>query len=274
MKLKELPAYLFRARQLKRVPEANLCSYCAPPIANSVVSLTTIASRLPRLHLVIRSLLVQSLPAEKVILWLNKNLETSIPSSLRRLESLRFEIRLSQESSPHRKLVEPLRDSELSNKIIITCDDDMLYPEDWLKRLYAFYQQHPNQIVAHECRKILKGENGEILPYAKWAKEAPGCSNVDTVSLGYGGVIYPPGCLPQQTVDAETYLKLAPHADDLWFKAMSIQSGTAIRRTQECEPMPIPILGSQRNALKRANIKLDGNRDQWLSIANALKISI
>ena len=69
-------------------------------------------------------------------------------------------------------------------------------------------------------------------------------------------------------------MAVAPRADDLWFKAISILSNRSIRRTTDCEPMPIPILGSQKVALKRDNIKGDQNRAQWLAISEALNIDI
>ena len=264
MKLKEIPSYLIRALQLKRIPLTKLRQPAAQSLTDFIVSLTSIEPRLGTLDLVIRSLLSQSVRAEKVILWLHHDLERRLPKRLEELESEAFEIRYSEELGPHRKLVEPLRNMPHTN--VITCDDDMLYPADWLERLVAEHYQFPDDIVAHECRKILQTGAGDIRPYAEWVKENPGESHSDTISVGYGGVLYPSGCLPPETIDKEKYLKLAPKADDLWFKAMSLIGNTAIRRTQNCEPMPIPILGSQRVALKRGNIGGDLNRQQWLAL--------
>lgn len=264
MKLKELPSFLRRSWQLARIPAAKLNTSPAYVETNLIISLTSIEARLSTLHLVIRSLLSQNQNAELIVLWLHKDLESKIPLKLQKLLSARFEIRFSDESCPHRKLVEPMR--HLPGKKIVTCDDDMLYHADWLERLLQAHRETPNEIVAHECRKILKNNDGDIRPYAEWVKEAPGESHDDTISIGYGGVLYPQDCLPSETLDKETYLRLTPRADDLWIKAMSMKAGTRIRRSKRCEPMPIPILGTQRVALKRQNIGGDENRSQWRAL--------
>lgn len=274
MKLKEVPRYVYRAWQLKKLPSRALRVQNSNTQGNTIVSFTSISARLPYLHLVARSLISQSLAPEKIILWLHSNLETSLPKNLTKLVGDNFEIRFSAEHCPHRKLVEPLRDEALKRKIIVTCDDDMMYPTDWFARLIQSHTENPRQIVAHECRKIVKNSLGVVLPYSEWVKEDPGASALDTIAVGYGGVLYPPNCLAPTTTDRATYMALAPRADDLWFKAMSMLNGTPIRRCSHCEPMPTPILGSQKVALKRANIKGDENREQWLAIAEKYNLRV
>lgn len=273
MKIKEIPLYLRKAKELKKIPAARLgITETGKTEVDVLISLTSIRHRLAKLHLVIRSLLLQSVQAEKILLWLHHDLAGELPQSLTSLIGPRFEIHYTNEHSPHRKLTETLRN--FSKRNIVTCDDDMLYPSDWLSRLIDDHDKHPDEIIAHECRKISTTDSGDIRPYLTWVKETPGASHSDTISVGYGGVFYPAGSLPDETLDKDTYLRLTPSADDLWFKAMSLMSGTRIRRSSICEPMPIQILGSQKVALKHKNIKEDRNRAQWLDLIKEFNISV
>jgi len=268
MKLKEIPGYLSRRLQLSLLNKAALTAQAAKPTQDLIISLTSIDSRLTTLHLVIRSLLSQTLPAEKIILWLHFDLQGIIPRKLLELQCQHFEILFTNEKSPHRKLTETLR--RHAEKRIVTCDDDMLYPADWLERLIEDHLRFPDQIIAHECRRILSSSSGDILPYREWVKEQPGKSHANTIAIGYGGSLYPPGSLPKQTLDTEDYLKLSDKMDDLWFKAMSLKAGTQTRRARRCAPKPTPIFGTQRQALKRNNVNHDMNRAQWLVLVKEL----
>jgi hypothetical protein len=83
------------------------------------------------------------------------------------------------------------------------------------------------------------------------------------LALGYGGVLYPPGSLHDDATNRDLFEKLAPAADDLWFKAMAIRAGTSVCRSAENRPGPLPIAFSQAVSLKHTNITDDRNRTQW-----------
>src|SRR5690606_2647803 len=118
----------------------------------------------------IRSLLAQSYPAEKIILWLNESLRGQLPQSLRELEGDVFEIRYVNLTCSHRKLIHSL---ELyPNKTIVTCDDDLMYDAAWLHRLYQSHVAHPKDVIAHECRLIRFIAPGQPAPYSEWKAEA------------------------------------------------------------------------------------------------------
>ena len=72
--------------------------------------------------------------------------------------------------------------------------------------------------------------------------------------------------LDDRVVDRDTYMRLCPHADDLWFKAMAMLKGTAVRRSRNTEPGPLPIIGSQSVSLGDKNIDEDLNRVQLLDL--------
>ncbi len=265
MKLKEVPKSLSTAYKLRSKPVAKLgegAKACSIPL---IVSLTSIPSRLAILHLTIRSLFNQTLAPEKVVLWLHTSLKTELPSQLKRLEGENFSIRYSNQACSHRKLVESLIAFE--GKTIVTCDDDVMYASNWLERLVEEHQQYPNSIIAHECRKISYDDNDSPLPYSTWKNQVPGEASSNTLAIGYAGVLYPAGSLYPDVTNKDLYLTLAPKADDLWFKAMSLLNGTETRRSKNPPPKPIPIFYSQGVSLKKYNVRQDGNRQQWEAVA-------
>ena len=270
MKLKEMPRSLARSIQLRFSNPDALGRHAQPASTEVIISLTSIESRLPTLELTIRSLLDQDVGFQKVVLWLNEMLALSVPKRLRALCSDRFEIRYSKEHGPHRKLIETLRHHE--GATVVTCDDDMLYPQDWLARLLATHQQHPGDIIGHECRKVSYKANNALEDYECWPDEANGASSATTLAIGYGGVLYPPKALHPDALNSELYEELAPRADDLWYKAMALRQGTAVRRSENSTPKPTPILFAERVSLKKTNIRQGGNVEQWQRLAERFSL--
>lgn len=270
MKLKELPGSLWTSWKLKGLPTKALISPQASTIP-VIVSLTSIPSRLDTLYLVIRSLLTQTQRPEKILLWLHNDLQSKIPSSLSMLVGDIFEIHYVDMTCSHRKLVHSL---ELyPHKIIVTCDDDLMYSPSWLQRLYQDHLIYPDRVIAHECREIAYDTEGKLLNYDQWKTQTmPGVTSPWMMPIGYGGVLYPPSVLHADVARAELYLALAPRADDLWFKAMSHLNGTMTQRSQQPGQKPIPIAGSQKVSLKHTNVRANGNYEQWQAICDHYQI--
>lgn len=265
MKLGQLPKSLLRNRELKRIHFDQLHDAAAPQVP-VIVSFTSIPSRLPIVHLTVRSLLSGTRKPEKVVLWLNDQLQDNIPQSLEELLGPRFEIRYVAGTSSHRKLVHSLQ--AFPDKIIVTCDDDMMYESSWLEFLYDDHLRYPEDIIANECRAIAYDVYGELLPYRYWYREPQQGITYDALlPIGFGGVLYPPSTLYKDVCNSELYLAITPKADDLWFKAMSYLQGTRSRRASRPIGKPLTIVNSQRVALRSTNVKHDGNRPQWGAVA-------
>lgn len=224
----------------------------------------TIQYRLPKLHIVIRSLLNQTVSFKKIVLWVNEDLKSEIPKSLSQLQSDKFEINFSKSNSSHRKLVEPLK--IYPDKHIVTCDD-VMYPKGWLERLLIEHKKHPDAVVAHMCRAFRFDDNDCLMPYKKWRSEALGQSSDRTLALGWGGILYPPYSLHEDVLNESLYMSLAPKADDFWFKAMAHKKGTKVFKSSQPNPEPIPIMFTQKYSLLKDNRDNDENRKQWLDIA-------
>jgi hypothetical protein len=266
VKLKEyLPSFLESLR-VRRLQRDELVRAATDPLP-VVVSMTSIPARLGILHLTVRSLLDQTRKPERIVLWLHRDLRGTLPESLSGLEGPVFEIRYVDLECPHRKLIHSL--TAFPDHAVVTCDDDMIYDPTWLERLYADHVRFPNSIIAHECRRIARASDGELLPYRRWPTvRVRGVDGKALVPTGYAGVLYPPGALPPEALDVELFMRLAPTADDLWFKAMSLLNGTGVRRSSAPSPKPRLIIGSQRVSLMRTNVREDSNRQQWQAICD------
>lgn len=269
MKLKEYPLSLFRKWQLRL--NSSSVPFNKSNSIPCVISLTSIPSRIETIDLVIRSLLMQDQPAEKIILWLNSSLKGLLPKKLNDLQSDYFEIRFRDQTSPHRKLVFSLQ--ELTEKVVVTCDDDIMYDKTWLGRLYKDHLRYPKDIIAHQCRAITVIDEA-LLSYHQWPTiEDKDVSCANFLPIGYGGVLYPVGSLHSDVTDASKYMMLAPKADDLWFKAMSLINNTQVRRSSDPRGKPLPIIGTKGGSLAKTNIAQDGNRIQWQAICDYYQIN-
>lgn len=264
MKLKEYLPSLIKMARLKRLDPAAL-NEPTPRDVPVIVSCTSIPSRFRVLDKTVRSVLNQTKPPKKMILWLHERHQGTLPPSLTRMEGKKFEIHYTELDSPHCKLVPTLLAHP--QETIVTCDDDLMYEPNWLETLWESHQAHPGEVITHIGRNLAYTETGEILPYLDWKTErTPGASNPRLVPMGWGGVLYPPGCLHGDATNVELYSKLAPKADDLWFKAMSAINGTSSRKADTPVPPPYPMPNSQAVSLKKTNVKQDGNRTQWQAL--------
>lgn len=260
MKLKEIPKSVFRSLQLRATPRSRLFQPAAAEVP-VVVSFTSIPPRLPRVDLVVRSLLTQTRVPEKIVLWLPEPDLPKIPKRLQALVHDRFEIRPTPLTAPHKKLIHALE--AFPGHVIVTCDDDLMYRRRWLESLYASHRQHPGCIIGHQLRRIRYDAQGNLLPYKAWTYQGPDTPAEAVMAIGAGGVLYPPGSLDERVQDRETFMELCPRADDLWFKMMGLLAGTRVVPPGEPVKEPIPIIGTQKYSLKKTNINQDQNRTQW-----------
>lgn len=264
MKVKEIPISLFHSFRLLIQSKKGLVNvgHNIPVI----VSLATIPSRLNIVHLTIRSILNQSISPEKIILWLHKDLKNDIPKKLSNLEGGLFEIKFSELTSSHRKLVNTIKIHP--NKVIVTCDDDMIYRKNWLENIYNSHKKNTGMVIANQVRCITYKDD-EVLAYTKWNSMNGLCNNnAAMLPIGAGGTLYPPNSLFKDVTNTELFLKLTPSTDDLWFKAMSLKQKTNSILSEHPTKEPIPIWGSQNISLKKGNIKEDKNRIQWQKVAD------
>jgi len=185
-----------------------------------VVSLTTYGRRIYNVDLTIRSLLNQTYKPDVIILNLahkefNNN---NIPNKLKRLEKYGLLINYTDDLLSYKKLIPTL--SLYPDDLIITVDDDVLYPNFLIENLINAYNENPKKIYGYRGYTILHN-NQQIAPYKKWEKCKKDKSGMNIMLTGVGGVLYWPGCFHPDLLRQDLFMSLAPTADDIWFKIMT-----------------------------------------------------
>ncbi len=196
-----------------------------------IVSLTSFPDRMYDIHYCLYSLLNQSLKPDILVLWLGieqfPNKEKDLPKSVLKLVKNGLAIKWCKDIKSYKKLIPAL--SEFPNDIIVTADDDIYYPNYWLKTLYDAYINNKTMIHCMRAHRVSFDKLGNILPYNSWEhqiqKVQPSFNNFFT---GVGGVLYPPHSLSSEVMNEKVFKTLAPNADDVWFWAMAIKNGTKI----------------------------------------------
>ncbi|MBR6412867.1 MAG: glycosyltransferase family 2 protein [Alphaproteobacteria bacterium] len=207
-----------------------------------IISLTTYPGRILYVYDAVMSLLNQNLKVDKVILYLGAdkfpNKEADLPMRLLDLVGDYFEIHwVEKDLRSYTKLIPALL--EYPENIIVTGDDDILYPRNWLRKLLVSYLKYPKDIHCHRVHKIIY-KDGQIAPYMRWKHEVNKSKesgiNPDYFLTGVGGVLYPPHSLDAEVLNKEAFTRLSPTADDIWFWAMALKKGTRIRCIENANP--------------------------------------
>ena len=270
MKLKEYPAFFYHTMWLLSIPVKKLHEKKQDRPA-PIVSLTTIPSRLDKVHITLRSVLDQSLKPEKIILWIHDKDKSEIPEKVWRLAGPLLEIRFTPHQSSHKKLLPTL---ELyPDKVIVTCDDDLIYERKWLEKLYDTHLKYPEDIICNKARRIAVDDDNKALDYKRWKYNTEN-DFLKNVAIGEGGILYPPKSLHPGVTDYALALKLAPKSDDLWFKAMALKNGTRVRLAENPSATFIPIAGTQKISLKKINVSGNFNLDQWNDLVDYFGLSL
>lgn len=221
-----------------------------------IVSLTSFPARFEKLHLVIRSLFVQTMPPDAIVLYLDDDVVDALPDSLKKLEKygLQIEWRPGQ-IKPHKKYYYAIK--EHPNDIVVTVDDDVMYPTDLIENLYKTHQRFPDCVVATRAHRILFDHHKTIRSYNNWhwADEHRNKPSLALMATGVGGVLYPPHCMSEELLNQKLFLKLSPNADDLWLKVMQIRRGTkVVLCDRKVSHTRADIQGTQEQSLNSSNV--------------------
>lgn len=195
-----------------------------------IISLTTFPGRINRIWIVIESLLRQKLKPDMIILWLAKEQFASIeklPAKLLHQRNRGLEIRLCEgDLKSHKKYYYALK--EFPDDILITVDDDIIYPSTMLQMLVELNKKYPSTICCHRAR-IIKTENKNVSPYIEW-KEAIGQTypGFNIFFTSGGGTLFPPNSFYSDVLNENIFMKYCFYADDIWLNIMSRLKDTEI----------------------------------------------
>lgn len=223
-----------------------------------IVSLTTFPERITTVIETIKSLLIQTVKPDEVVLWLAEsqfpNKESELPEELLNLKNFGLTIKWCEDLRSYKKLIPSL--INYPNDIIITFDDDIYYPENVIELLYYSYLENPNCIHTNRGRRI-ELKNDKIIAKSAaevyWTKYKD-CTFKNTIT-GCGGVLYPPSSLDKEVLNISKFREILPTQDDVWFWTMAVKKGTKIKKVANFDIQLPTIQGSQKYGLSKINSK-------------------
>lgn len=193
-----------------------------------IVSLTSHGRRFYEVYLSIESIMQGSVKPNRIILWLPKDLQDeAIPQTLINQQRRGLDIIYTEDIGPFTKLIPAMK--EYPESIIVTIDDDILYPFDTLELLYSAYQKHPHCICSNRIMDIKLDNQGLPTSLPTW-KELEDKERISIFNFfeGVGAVLYPPHCFTSDVFEESVFTDICPTADDVWFNCMALLSMTSV----------------------------------------------
>jgi hypothetical protein len=229
---------------------------------NIIVSLTTLPHRTKSSLITIYYLLFQEeIKPNKIILWITESENQTFKALNKRgrklLEKLKqygLEIHQTEDIGPFTKFL-PTKE-HYPNSIIVTSDDDIIYPRKWLKNLYESYLKSPEHIHCYRAHNMTFHDCGRPKKYNNWQFESIGIEgpSLELFPTGVCGVLYAPDHLDEQVLNKELYKRLSFKCDDVWLKAMSLKKGVLCKKVKKTPPYFFEINFNKKSPLNRTNV--------------------
>lgn len=210
-----------------------------------VVSLTTIRSRLGNVDAVIASIMAQSVRPNIVVLNISSEpfmLDEGITEKdlseylICERRAGRLMVSMVENTGPYRKLMPLALALDNSNAIIVTADDDVIYPPGWLSGLVNAHVR-TGRSTAYRARAVY-AKRGRIRAYDKWKMARPNgegsygelrlsSRRLLTVPTGRDGVLYRTEWLRDHVLLGQLQ-QIAPRQDDLSFRSLLLVQGIEV----------------------------------------------
>ena len=242
-----------------------------------IVSLTSYPGRINVVWIAIESLLRQSFKPDMIILWLAKeqfNGLDDIPKEVIKQQKRGLTIRFCDDLRSHKKYYYAFK--EFSEEVIITVDDDVIYPSNTLEVLVDLHKKYPNCICSNRAHVITKDKDNQIEPYKEWVNNPTGFQGPSKMlcPTGVSGVLYPPNSVDREIFNKVSIKSLCFYADDLWLKIMSFKKGTSVVKSASFSDDLFTIETSQKESLGSINVMGNRNDEQLQAILKRYDMSM
>lgn len=251
-----------RARQLASMSKLvghNLTS-SAPAVTagGPVVSLTSFGKRARTVSFTIESIAQGDLLPSRLLLWLDEPGLLAAPSAmLARLKSRGVEVLSTENWGPHKKYFPFVSSQSAFDVPLVTADDDVLYPANWLSSLMARYRAHADDVHCYRAR-VVGLSQGRLTPYASWRECATTEPSHRHFSIGMAGVLFPPPVLEQLRKRGADFRETCPRTDDIWLNLQAQRVGARVRQVRAVPEYFMLLPGTQKTGLLHDNVQ-DGN---------------
>ena len=277
---RELFFIIFRKKVNKRRVDKKIQKLRTIPArktVDAIVSLTSYGDRLNELRYTLYSLVMQTVQPKKIIVNLAEQDFVNLTPWLRLFEQFGVEYRQTEDLKSYKKLIPTVQ--AYPEECIVTADDDLFYPKDWLEKLWKAHLKNPNIIVCHLTAKIAFAD-GKLKPYSEWSfnkkKTMPSLKNL---ILSGCGTLFPPNSLHSDVIKSEVFMKLSPFADDIWDYFMAVLNRTKIMQIEKSYTNvkyvnPYREYGLEcGKTLAQFNVGLEKNDEQFKNILNHYDIN-
>lgn len=209
-----------------------------------IVSLTSFPPRLPKLYLVVESILRQSIKPDSIILNLTEEQVGSIdglPKKLIELQKRGLQIKLCPDKiRSHTKYYYAIKENP--DDIVITVDDDLFYRSNLIESHLNAHKRYPKAIIANWVKEILP----TTTKYAEWPDGKEKKLSNRFLLLGVSSALYPPKSLHCELFNKDAIIEHCLTADDVWLSAMALLQGTPIYFTKyKYNHLPILIRNNE-----------------------------
>ncbi|WP_248240061.1 hypothetical protein [Microbacterium kunmingense] len=226
------------------------------------MSLTSYGARVKKCHIAVESIARGRLQPGKLILWLDDAaLLSDLSRGLRRQQSRGLEIRIAANYGPHTKYF-PAVLSGIADDGLVTADDDVLYPRNWLRKLMDAQSSNPGCVVAYRARQITLDAHGDIAKYHDWPFSEGRTPRVSNFATGHSGVSYPSSMIDALRSRGAAFESCAPRADDVWLHYVAFESGHMVTLVHSRSVSFDTVSGTQKGALKHSNVGNAANDEQ------------
>ena len=199
----------------------------------TIISLTTISSRIDSLRFVLYALTNQSLMPD--VIYVNISSESymsddgikKIPEWAEEFTKKAVVFNFVENIGPYRKL-NPILEIIGEDDLLIVCDDDVIYGHQWLESLVGSAKANPNSIVCARARMITKGIFGRTKSYIFWNHAVENNSQEELLPVGAGGVVYRKRLIDFEFIKNKVFKRIAPLQDDLWYRHASLITGVPV----------------------------------------------
>jgi len=240
-----------------------------------VVSLTTYPERFESLEPCLHSLTLQKEKPDKIIVYLGSDAgNCELPSNLKEYEKYGIEFRIDEMHNyrSHKKYYYAMQ--EFPDAVVVTADDDIVYPETWLHSLLDSYRRYPEAISARRVHLMRQDKNGNLMPYNMFFDQYRKLKEPShaLIATGNAGILYPPNCLAQGVFDSEAFSEVCFEADDIWLKCMALLKGTKVVWVPNWEVDLPEVERNGKTGLSDTNV-WDNKNDRYLkNMMNKYKI--
>lgn len=238
-----------------------------------ILSLTSYPDRIGYVYLAIKSLMLQTVKPDRIILWLAEEQfpDKKLPEELTNLINYGLEICWVKDNLyGHKKYFYCLQE-QLPDELVITYDDDIIYPKCSIERLIKTHRKFPEAIVCNRAQALLDKKRLS-------RSENPGrwntISNVGVKLPSYrlapstgGGCLYPYGAIKLNLLKPDDICEIALRGDDLWIMFVAAESSTKFIKTHKYHKIFSIIRYTQISQLAIDNIL----NNQYTNILEKLK---